>query len=92
MYTVIKGALALGEDWERVERWVPFHDLVRESGTARSFVRLSSVEASEVAVKVGGKVAEVLVRKGSDAFEIVLYRPSTSTTGPVLRASGRSRA
>ena len=100
MYTIVKGGTALGENWEREVRWVPFSDLVREEGTARSFIRIASAEAAApIAAKLGGRVAEVLVQRGGQNFEIVLNRPIGGPPGPGVgpaplpadrpRASGR---
>lgn len=76
MHTVVKGGSALSETWEQAEEWIPFHVLVREAGTPRSFVRFpSEASAAPVAAKLGGRVAEVLVQKGTENFEIVLQRP-----------------
>lgn len=76
MYTIVRGGQVLGENWEREVRWIRFADLVKEVGTQRSFIRFPSAESTApVAAKLGGQVAEVLVHRGGDKFEIVLYRP-----------------
>lgn len=87
MYTVVKDGTVLGETWrEGEEVWIPFHDVVREAGTSRSFARLPSEESAEDLTKiVGGRAAEVLVLKGTDKFEIVLSKPYPGR----VRSSGR---
>lgn len=79
MFTIVRDGAVLAEGWERAVAWIPFYHVVREAGTLRSFARLPSEETAAAAARdVGGRVAEVLVQRGTGHFEIILNQVPVS--------------